>query len=46
MDAVETWASSHGLERITLDTGAANAGARAFYGRLGFGDEEVTLTDH
>jgi ribosomal protein S18 acetylase RimI-like enzyme len=44
MDAVVGHAKEHGLATITLDTGAANANARAFYNRLGFAEEDVKLT--
>ena len=40
----EQWARDHGLERISLETGAANTRARAFYARSGYQDEEVRLT--
>lgn len=42
--AVEEWAVASGLGRLTLDTGAANRPARAFYDRLGFVEEDVRLT--
>jgi GNAT superfamily N-acetyltransferase len=38
------WAAEAGLRRICLETGAANDGARLFYSRLGFDDEEVCLS--
>ena len=38
------WAQQRGLHRISLETGAANHGARAFYARLGFVEEEVKLS--
>lgn len=44
MAAAEAWARARGHARLTLDTGAANVRARAFYGRLGFLDEDVKLT--
>jgi GNAT superfamily N-acetyltransferase len=44
MAAAEQWAIERGLTRMTLETGAANAGARAFYARLGYVEEEVRLT--
>ena len=44
MDAVTDHARQHGMTTITLDTGAANTKARAFYARLGFGEEDVKLT--
>jgi ribosomal protein S18 acetylase RimI-like enzyme len=40
----EQWATARGLTHITLETGAANAGARAFYGALGYLEEEIRLT--
>jgi GNAT superfamily N-acetyltransferase len=40
----ETWAAARGLERLTLETGAANAGARAFYAVAGYHEEDVRLT--
>jgi len=33
-----------GLDRISLETGAANTRARGFYERQGYQDEEVRLT--
>jgi len=39
----ETWARSRGCERLTLQTGAANHGARHFYERLNFDYEDVSL---
>ena len=42
--AAERWALDQGLDRLTLETGAANAPARALYARLGYVEEEVTLT--
>jgi ribosomal protein S18 acetylase RimI-like enzyme len=42
--AAETWARGHGLHRITLETGAANARARGFYRALGYEEEEVRLS--
>jgi GNAT superfamily N-acetyltransferase len=41
---VEDWATHRGLRHIRLTTGAANQGARAFYERLGYGLNEVTMT--
>ncbi len=40
----EDWATHRGLGHIRLTTGAANHGARAFYERLGYGLNEVTMT--
>ena len=42
--AAEEWATGQGLARLTLDTGTANAAARALYARLGYLEEQVTLT--
>jgi ribosomal protein S18 acetylase RimI-like enzyme len=42
--AAEQWARQAGFRCITLDTGAANSRARRFYGRLGYGEEDVKLT--
>jgi len=36
MRAAEDWADSRGLRRLTLETGAANSAARAFYASLGY----------
>jgi ribosomal protein S18 acetylase RimI-like enzyme len=44
IDAVTEHAEQLGLVTITLDTGAANTNARAFYKRLGFEEEDVKLT--
>ena len=44
IDAVSERAKLLGLATISLDTGAANAPARAFYRRLGFEEEDVKLT--
>jgi len=41
---VEGWAEQRGLGRIRLSTGAANHAARAFYERLGYSLNEVTMT--
>lgn len=41
--AVERWATDHGCERLTLQTGAANDRARRFYERLGFAYEDVSM---
>lgn len=41
---VEEWAKQRGLGRVRLSTGAANHGARAFYERLGYSLNEVTMT--
>jgi ribosomal protein S18 acetylase RimI-like enzyme len=42
--AAEDWASRRGYDRLTLETGAANARARAFYARAGYAEEEVRLS--
>lgn len=42
--AAESWARARGLRRMTLETGAANLRARAFYRALGFTDEDVRLS--
>lgn len=44
MAAVEDWARERGLARVSLDTGAANAGARRFYEALGYEESDVRLT--
>ncbi len=40
----ERWAVDAGLSVLTLETGAANDGARRFYAALGFAEEQVQLT--
>jgi GNAT superfamily N-acetyltransferase len=42
--AAEAWAGRCGLERLTLETGAANTAARAFYAAAGYHEEDVRLT--
>lgn len=44
MTAAEDWARRQGLAYISLDTGAANAHARAFYRALGYEEEDIKLT--
>ncbi|BCJ27541.1 GNAT family N-acetyltransferase [Actinocatenispora sera] len=44
MDAAHRWAADRGLRRLTLETGAANATARAFYRSLGYAEEDVRLS--
>jgi GNAT superfamily N-acetyltransferase len=44
MVAAEEWARRQGLACLSLDTGAANARARAFYAALGYEEEDVKLT--
>jgi hypothetical protein len=40
----EWFARGRDIERITLETGAANVRARSFYGALGYREEEIRLT--
>jgi ribosomal protein S18 acetylase RimI-like enzyme len=44
VEAVEAEAMRRGLATLALDTGAANAQARAFYRALGYVEEDVKLT--
>lgn len=44
MAMIEEWTRDAGYRRLTLETGAANRGARAFYAALGYQDEGVVLT--
>ncbi|WP_170153813.1 GNAT family N-acetyltransferase [Actinoplanes italicus] len=44
MNAAEDWARRRGLRHVTLETGAANRVARAFYGSRGYREEDVRLT--
>jgi ribosomal protein S18 acetylase RimI-like enzyme len=44
VEAVTRWADERGLAQVTLETGAANQRARAFYERLGFVAEDIRLT--
>lgn len=44
MGRAEDWARKRGVKHLTLETGAANAQARAFYESLGFVEEDVRLT--
>jgi GNAT superfamily N-acetyltransferase len=44
MAAAEQWARDRGLARMSLETGAANAGARAFYAALGYEESDVSLS--
>ena len=39
----EAYSTGHGLRTLALDTGAANTGAPAFYGRMGYAEERVKL---
>ena len=43
IDAVTEWAGEQGCQRLTLQTGAANSGARTFYESLGFNYEDVSF---
>jgi GNAT superfamily N-acetyltransferase len=44
MSAAEDWARQGGVRRLTIETGAANDGARAFYAAIGYAEEEVVLS--
>jgi len=44
MDAAEAWSRDRGYRHLTLETGAANQSARAFYAGLGYAEEDVRLT--
>ena len=44
MQAAEEWGRRRGLKYLTLETGAANSTARAFYASLGYQEEDVRLT--
>lgn len=44
MGRAEDWARARGVTYLTLETGAANTQARAFYDSLGFAEEDVRLT--
>jgi ribosomal protein S18 acetylase RimI-like enzyme len=44
MTAAEQWAADRELAFLTLETGAANQGARAFYAAIGYAEEDVRLT--
>ena len=44
MQAAEGWARSQGLQYLTLETGAANGAARAFYAALGYQEEDIRFT--
>lgn len=43
MAAVEDWARGHGYASLSLDVFASNARGRAFYDRLGYGEETLRL---
>ncbi len=44
MDHAEGWARHRGVAHLTLETGAANGAARAFYKARGYQEEDVRLT--
>lgn len=44
MAAAEAWGVQRGLSFLTLETGAGNRTARAFYAALGYQEEDVRLT--
>jgi GNAT superfamily N-acetyltransferase len=44
MNEAEEWARRRGLRHLTLETGAANGPARAFYASCGYHEEDVRLT--
>jgi ribosomal protein S18 acetylase RimI-like enzyme len=44
MQAAADWSAARGLDLLTLETGAANHAARAFYAALGYEEEDVRLT--
>lgn len=44
LTAAESWARLAGHRRLTIETGAANRGARAFYHAAGYSEEEVVLS--
>src|SRR5690349_18161169 len=44
VQACENWAREHGYSLLALSTGAGNIRALDFYQRLGFQDEDVSLT--
>lgn len=44
MQAAEAWGAARGLDHLTLETGAANAAARALYAALGYLEEDVRVT--
>ncbi|WP_165772162.1 GNAT family N-acetyltransferase [Niveispirillum lacus] len=43
MAAVENWAKGEGYASLSLDVFASNARGRAFYARLGYGEETLRL---
>ena len=44
VSAAEVWAARRGLAFLTLETGAANQPARAFYAQRGYQEEDIRLT--
>ncbi len=44
VDSATAWGRAHKLSRISLETGAANTAARAFYQRLDFEEDEIKLS--
>jgi len=44
INTAEEWARRRGLRNLTLETGAANGPARAFYARCGYQEEDIRLT--
>ena len=44
VEAIIARAKEEGYTRISVSTGAANARARGLYARLGFEDEDITLS--
>ena len=44
VNAAEGWAARRGLAFVTLETGAANHPARAFYAQRGYHEEDIRLT--
>lgn len=43
MEAGEAWARDRGYRLLTLDVFAGNARARAFYRRLGYGEDSLSM---
>jgi GNAT superfamily N-acetyltransferase len=44
IQAAVEWSRDQELERVSVDTGAANSRARYLYKRLGFDEEDITLS--
>lgn len=44
VNVAEAWAARRGLAFFTLETGAANQPARAFYAQRGYQEEDIRLT--